>query len=185
MKQNGFTLLELLVVVLIIGILAAVALPQYQKAVEKTRALEAIALLKTVSDAQEVRYLASGNYADSFDELDIDIPWTGNTEIYPSTYNQDALSNEEWSLQIQHLTGMWHQMLITRLRGKYKGAGFLITSPNDFNNPYSTQPLGVIVCWEPTRAGFSGTQGAYCQKILKGTEIYDFGGTAGKAYKLP
>ena len=70
--KKGFTLIELLVVVLIIGILSAVALPQYNKAVEKSRATEAITTLKAISDAQSVAYLSdpycgTGN----FDNLDI------------------------------------------------------------------------------------------------------------------
>ncbi len=72
-NKRAFTLIELLVVVLIIGILAAVAVPQYQKAVYKSRAVDAIMLLKTITDAQEVYFLANGKYTSNLDNLDIEI----------------------------------------------------------------------------------------------------------------
>lgn len=72
--KKGFTLIELLVVVLIIGILASVALPQYEKAVEKSRAAEAVIILKSLKDAQEAYYMANGTYASSLEQLDVDVP---------------------------------------------------------------------------------------------------------------
>ena len=73
-NKKGFTLIELLVVVLIIGILAAVALPQYFKAVEKSRATEALSIMGSVAAAMERARLVDSNnkYPTSLGTLDIE-----------------------------------------------------------------------------------------------------------------
>ncbi len=63
---------------LIIGILAAIALPQYTKTVEKSRTAEALTNLKAISDAANRYYLMNDNYGGlavgPSGTLDIDTP---------------------------------------------------------------------------------------------------------------
>ncbi len=55
--KNGFTLIEMLIVVLIIGTLTAIAVPQYFKIVERNKAGEALNLFSALKGAQD-RYKA-------------------------------------------------------------------------------------------------------------------------------
>ena len=75
MNKKGFTLIELLVVVLIIGILSSVALPQYTKAVEKSRAAQVWPILKAINDAEKIKNMEMGTEGVVYplDELSISL----------------------------------------------------------------------------------------------------------------
>lgn len=78
-NQKGFTLLELLVVVLIIGILAAIALPQYKKAVTKAKVASILPLMRRFYDSLAEFKLRNDVYCHnhsvlSGSELDADFP---------------------------------------------------------------------------------------------------------------
>jgi prepilin-type N-terminal cleavage/methylation domain-containing protein len=124
--KKGFTLLELLVVVLIIGILAGIALPQYRSAVRKARVAEAQVILKAVIDAEDRWILQYGNFEwSSWEELDIEVP----TESQYWTFEQEeciangcgviALPKWEEGYQIEYWSNGYDNIDGTVLSGKF------------------------------------------------------------------
>ena len=78
--KKGFTLTELLVVVLVIGVLAAIALPSYTKSVKKSRVSDALNNLNIVSLKQQDYMLNNEKYAETFKDLNVPIAGLTSTE---------------------------------------------------------------------------------------------------------
>lgn len=71
-KIMGFSLLELLIVLCIVGILSAIAMPNYSNYIMKEKRVEAQTMLLRLSSALENYYLHNNSYADaSLEKLDL------------------------------------------------------------------------------------------------------------------
>ncbi|MFA5162203.1 MAG: prepilin-type N-terminal cleavage/methylation domain-containing protein [Elusimicrobiales bacterium] len=73
-NKRGFTLVELAVVIVIIGVLAAFGVPRFRQAVERSKAGESFNYLSAVRSAQERYHSRLAVYSDAVDKLDINFP---------------------------------------------------------------------------------------------------------------
>ncbi|MBH0063948.1 MULTISPECIES: type IV pilin protein [Psychrobacter] len=94
-QQRGFTLIELMIVVAIIGVLAAIAYPSYQQYVIKTKRTDMMSEMQNIASEIESRKLAQGSYntisADIRTDFAIEYPRQG-TALYDVTINPDPLT---------------------------------------------------------------------------------------------
>jgi len=70
-RRQGFTLVELAVVIVIIGVLAAFGVPRFLKSVERSKAGEAVSYLSAVRSSQERYQSQNGTYASDLTTLDL------------------------------------------------------------------------------------------------------------------
>ena len=78
-KRSGFTLLEVIIVIIIVGVLASLALPRFFSTVEYSRATEAMQAISTVRQSMERCYLMRVSFTgpcSAFGSLDVEDPNT-------------------------------------------------------------------------------------------------------------
>lgn len=73
--NSGFTIVETIVVLVIIGVFVSVVLPNYTYVFEKTKSAEGLQVLEALRKAQWVYYYENGNtFTGTLADLDIEIP---------------------------------------------------------------------------------------------------------------
>lgn len=82
--RGGFTLLEILIVVALVGTLAAIAVPRYVKALERARVTRAIGDIKNISVTITLRHLQTGQLPNALADVGFGAlrdPW-GRPYVY-------------------------------------------------------------------------------------------------------
>ncbi|HFB0708305.1 TPA: pilin [Neisseria gonorrhoeae] len=95
--QKGFTLIELMIVIAIVGILAAVALPAYQDYTARAQVSEAILLAEGQKSAVTEYYLNHGTWPENNDSAGVaSPPPTSKANMFRKLKSQKASSPPKW-----------------------------------------------------------------------------------------
>jgi prepilin-type N-terminal cleavage/methylation domain-containing protein len=104
-RRKGFSLVELAVVVIIIGVLAAFGVPKMLQAVERSKASEAFGYLSAVRSAQERYQAREGTYTTNLADLDISQTNPKYFEIGTMALGASGSLEDSWTLTLTRLEG--------------------------------------------------------------------------------
>lgn len=131
-RKSGFTLIELLIVVAIIAILAAIAVPNFLEAQTRAKVSRAKADMRSMATAAETYYIDFNSFM-----IDSNPPITVNGVRYPSQW---GISNSEDYRQIRSYTSSHYDAM------------FRLTSPVAYMSSLPAEaPFGSYASYDATR----------------------------------
>lgn len=137
-KHRGFTLIELMIVVVIVAILGGIALPSYQDHVVSSRRADAQGALMGLSQAMERYYTERGTYVGAADGSNV-------PTVYPSTSPSDG-STVQYNLRVTTLTATNYVLTATPTGGQAGRDGNL-TLDSLGAKTWTNADGGVRNCW--------------------------------------
>jgi type IV pilus assembly protein PilA len=99
LMAGGFTLLELLVVVVIIGILAAIAVPTLMNQASKAKQVEAKVTIGTLTRAQQAYFIENDKFAEDIASLGVGVVSETTHYRYTVATDGDSVPNGSYALQ--------------------------------------------------------------------------------------
>ncbi|KKL85386.1 hypothetical protein LCGC14_1955250 [marine sediment metagenome] len=133
--KRGFTLVELAVVVVIIGVLAAFAVPRFLSSVERSKAAEAFNYLSSVQASQERYHARQGTYTDDLAALDIKMSPAKYFTIGLPVAGSTGSLEDSWTLTLTR-TGAsagYGAYTVTFTEDGYDGVNSTISTKDDIN----------------------------------------------------
>jgi len=123
-SMKGFTLVELVIVIVIVGILSVVAVPVYKGYTKKAMATEGKALLGAVNTSQKVYFAEWGNFAAAAVSTVLDV--NASTNKYFTTYTIGNATNAGYTVTTAGASGA--SGIALTLTGSSSGASNIIES---------------------------------------------------------
>lgn len=96
-RQDGYTLMDMMVVIVIIGVLSTLGFNQYSKYVARARRPEAVMAFRALAAAQREYMLTQGKYSGTFDALGFRVEGgkrISSTEIQGRRYNYRLIQDQ-------------------------------------------------------------------------------------------
>ncbi len=147
-RRNGFTIIELLVVITIIGILASIALPRYAYLKQRAYLAAVKSDLHNLVTAQEAFYASNDDYAGSIAPGNSDVPgkrgagavafqFSPGVRLVRMRYRYNRRRGQGWNAVVRHL------QIKDRSTDR---CGIYIGSDRYSPNRAVTSP-GAVACW--------------------------------------